>query len=91
MPKDKKESRLSFRITPNISDEIDKIVKKNSEIKDRSDFGTRAINLYIDYLRAEMDIKSSMKDAIVAISEKIGAEDLDEVQKLREFIERYDN
>ena len=88
MAKPKKEARLSFRITPELSDDIDEAVDNFEEVKDRSDFGTKAIKLYIAYLKEELEIKETMKDAIVALSKEIGADSLPEIRKLTEFMEK---
>jgi metal-responsive CopG/Arc/MetJ family transcriptional regulator len=88
MPKDKKEARLSFRITNELSEDIDKVVDQTNKIKDRSDFGTKAVSYYIAYLREELNIRESMKNAIIALSKEINAEDLPDVVKLQELIEK---
>jgi len=88
MSRSKKEARLSFRITPELSDSIDETVEQFEQVKDRSDFGTKAIRLYIAYLKEELTIKQTMKDAILALSKKIGADSLPEIQKLEDFVNR---
>ncbi|MHA2503197.1 MAG: hypothetical protein ACXAE3_10020 [Candidatus Kariarchaeaceae archaeon] len=88
MVKPTKESRLSFRITPELSDEIDIVIDNFDLIKDRSDFGTKAIKLYMSYLKEELEIKETIKDAIIALADEVGADDLPEIKRLKEFIER---
>ncbi|MHA2248825.1 MAG: hypothetical protein ACXAD7_00620 [Candidatus Kariarchaeaceae archaeon] len=82
MVKDKKESRLSFRITPEVSDRIDELVKESEELKDRSEFGTKSVQKYMKYVEIKGDILNSSKSALQAIAEQVDGASLPEVQKL---------
>ena len=88
LKKEKKESRLSFRILPEHSTEIDKLVKKFDKIKDRSHFGTLATNLYLQYLKEEMSIRDSMTSAVLKLAENAKASELTEIEQLKELIDR---
>ncbi len=46
-----KEKRLAFRIKLEIDDQINDVIKTNDEIKDRSDFGNKAVTYYVQYLK----------------------------------------
>ena len=79
------EHRLSFRITPEVSDYIDNAKKKYDNIKDRSDFGSKAVNAYMEYLELESKVLSTLKKALYKIAEETGMSDLEEIQDLKEL------
>lgn len=87
MAKDKKESRLSFRITPELSEDIDGSIKELDTIKDRSDFGTKAVKYYLSYLKEENNIREVIQNAILALSQNIDGEELAEIKKLKKVLE----
>lgn len=82
MVREKKESRLSFRITPGVSDVIDVHVKNFNFIKDRSDFGTKSSRNYLEFLEVKFQILAAIENALISISKKVGAESIPEVEKL---------
>lgn len=86
--KEKKESRLSFRITPELSTEIDGLIQDYKEIKDRSDFGTKAIKLYLSYLNEDLALKDIITSSIMAIAEETKHQNLPEIRQLVEFLEQ---
>lgn len=82
-----KEDRLSFRIRDEVSDDIDKYVKKYSTIKDRSKFGILAAEKYLEHFEIESKLLISIREAITSLADKLGASDLDEVKNLLGDIE----
>ena len=48
--KNKKNERLSFRISEDLSDKINTIISLNPNIRDRSDLGHKALEFYIHHL-----------------------------------------
>ena len=82
-----KEDRLSFRIRDEVSDDIDKYVKKYSTIKDRSKFGILAAEKYLEHFEIESELMISIREAITSLADKLGASDLDEVKNLLGDIE----
>ena len=82
-----KEDRLSFRIRDEVSDDIDKYVKKYSTIKDRSKFGILAAEKYLEHFEIKSKLLISIQGAITSLAEKLGASDLHEVKNLLGDIE----
>lgn len=72
MGSDNKTSRLSFRVTSEDPDEIDRMVTTHTEIKDRSDFATKAVKLYLRYIEEVMGLGNNVKEALLEISKNIG-------------------
>ena len=81
MVKEKKESRLSFRIPDDISERIDILVKKHS-LKDRSKFGTIAGEKFMQYQELRSEFYEKMRETIIALSKKVGGDNLEEIQQL---------
>ncbi|MDH5404029.1 MAG: hypothetical protein OEY49_16135 [Candidatus Heimdallarchaeota archaeon] len=83
---DLKDSRLSFRITPKLSEEIDSLVGKHDQIRDRSEFGTKAIQFFIEYLRnSTTDEQLIMKGILSLASDKnIKSKELTQLSELYE-------
>ncbi|MHA2249415.1 MAG: hypothetical protein ACXAD7_03585 [Candidatus Kariarchaeaceae archaeon] len=84
MPKVTKESRLSFRISEEISDRIDLMVKEKEHLKDRSKFGTIATEKFMQYQELRPEFYDKMRKALLVISKNVGAEELDEIKQLLE-------
>ena len=50
----KKDSRLSFRISSKLDDQIEKaIMLANGDIRDRSEFGIKSVIYYLNYLASQ--------------------------------------
>lgn len=82
----RKDSRLSFRISPRLSSRIDLAVKKSKgEIKDRSEFGTKAVDFYLNHLLSSDSDTDLIGKSILAIADKINATGT-EFQVLRDLI-----
>lgn len=76
------EHRLSFRITPEVSDYIDHAKRTYDTIKDRSNFGSKAVTAYLEYLDLEAKIMPVLKRALYKVADKTGMSDLEEIQDL---------
>ena len=82
MTKDMKEDRLSFRITDEVNEQIDIYVDRYSSIKDRSDFGNRAISSFVNYIQFENETIELISKALKKLAKKVGAEKFDEIKDL---------
>lgn len=82
----RRDSRLSFRISPHKSSRIDLAVKKSKgELKDRSEFGTKAVDFYLNHLLSEDSDTDLIGKSILAIAEATATTGL-EIQALRDLI-----
>ncbi|MDH5646407.1 MAG: hypothetical protein OEZ01_10385, partial [Candidatus Heimdallarchaeota archaeon] len=64
----KKDSRLSFRLSNNLSGKIQKIIDdSNGEIRDRSEFGTKAVEFYLNSLTNSISRKLTIINALISI------------------------
>ncbi|MHA2248815.1 MAG: hypothetical protein ACXAD7_00570 [Candidatus Kariarchaeaceae archaeon] len=76
-----KDSRLSFRISPELNKRIDLMVELSSGvIRDRSELGTRAIKFFLNYLRDTADEQKVIVHALVALAKHTETES-PEIQK----------
>lgn len=83
-----KENRLSFRINDEISLTIDNLIKISKEqtgkdeIRDRSEFGTKAVKFYIAHLLNYETNIEQIYSAIKALADKTNLSDLKEIKNL---------
>jgi hypothetical protein len=83
----RKDSRLSFRISNNLSKRIDlSIDKSEGQIRDRSEFGTKAITFYLDYIENTQSETELMLQSIVSLAEHIGL-DTKEIKYVRNILD----
>jgi len=64
MSEEAKTERLSFRMTPTVSKEIDQAVEENKDIRNRSDFGEKAVEHYLDHLNGRETWESLIESVL---------------------------
>lgn len=79
-----KEGRLSFRISDNLNNEIDRMVIIKRDVRDRSDFGNQAMEFYLKLLKDKQVEEQDYLKLIEEIAEKTGNADLEEIKKVKE-------
>ncbi|MDH5403705.1 MAG: ribbon-helix-helix domain-containing protein [Candidatus Heimdallarchaeota archaeon] len=70
--KDYKDNRLSFIIPKELDKEVDKIVLMHENIRNRSDFGTKAILTYIEHLKQQKSRDELILQAIKSVGDQLG-------------------
>lgn len=83
-----KESRLSFRIDEILSHKIDIMVDKTINIRDRSDFGTQAVQFYINVIENNETDITKILSAVNAIADKTGTNKLAEVKTMNKIAKK---
>lgn len=84
--KHKKQSRLSFRISPLMSERIDMAIEHSGgDIRDRSEFGTKAVMAFLNHLEQTTDEIKIIYDALLLLGSKYNL-DLPEIKKLHKHI-----
>lgn len=71
MEKILKEDRLSFRMSPQLSSEIDTVIERYEFLRDRSDFGTKSVIYYLRYLKENKMNEELIMKAISTIIDKL--------------------
>jgi len=70
-----KDSRLSFRLSELLSRRIDHAIDMaDGQIRDRSEFGTKAIKFYLDYIENTAAEDELILNAILSLAEHIGVQ-----------------
>lgn len=77
-----KNSRISFRIADDMNDKIDHLVQIHEDIRDRSDFGNKALEFYIKYLEQTETKEQVIYRAIVSLARHSELLELEEIQEL---------
>ena len=81
-----KKKRLSFRISNEMSIEIDSMIKKSQGgIRDRSEFGTKAVSHFIRYVKMEEESVEVIAKAILELAEK-NSHESDAISSLKEML-----
>lgn len=84
----RKDSRLSFRISNILSKRIDEaITSTGDQIRDRSEFGTKAIMFYLDYIENTQSEAEVMLKSIISLADHVGV-NTEEINKIREMVSR---
>lgn len=81
----RKDARLSFRISHTLSGRVDKAIHKSAgQIRDRSEFGTKAIQFYLDYIENTQSEEEIIFRAILGLSENVGytSKEIDKIGKI---------
>jgi hypothetical protein len=79
----RKDSRLSFRISESMSDRIDRAIgQTGGQIRDRSEFGTKAVQFYLDFIENAHSMEELMSKSILALADHIGIES-NEIKQIR--------
>ena len=82
-----KDARLSFRISSILSDRIDKAIdKSDGQIRDRSEFGTKAIKFYLDYIENTQSEDEIILKAILTLANHVGEKGAD-ITKIEKILE----
>ncbi len=80
----RKDSRLSFRISPELSKRVELTISSDPNIRDRSDFGTKAVNFYLNHLKISENEQDKILQAVLALANHIKL-NTTEVVKLRDI------
>ena len=81
-----KDARLSFRISDMLSDRIDQALQHaEGQIRDRSEFGTKAIKFYLDYIENTQSEDEIILNAIVSLANHVG-ENGSEIARIEKII-----
>jgi len=68
-----KDSRLSLRISKTLDERITKAIEQSDgQIRDRSEFGTKAVKFYLDYIENTKSEDELILDAILALAKRTG-------------------
>ena len=78
----RKDSRLSFRISHELDKRVEIAISADPTLRDRSEFGTKAINFYLDSLKITNGEQDKIIQAILALANQIKLESK-EITKLR--------
>ena len=78
----RKDSRLSFRISPELSKRVELAIFSDLNLRDRSEFGTKAVNFYLDFLKISENEQDKILQAVLALADHIKLESK-EIKKLR--------
>lgn len=81
----RKDSRLSFRISNTLSTRIDDAIDRSEgQIRDRSEFGTKAITFYLDYIENTQSETELMLKSIISLADHIGlkTQEIDHVRNV---------
>ena len=85
----RKDSRLSFRISPELSKRVEFAISSDPNIKDRSEFGTKAINFYLDYLKLAESEQDKILQAVLILADhiKLNTPEIIELRELQDVHE----
>ncbi len=82
-----KDNRLSFRISQHLSARVDRAIDRSAgQIRDRSEFGTKATKFYLDYIENIKSEDEVMLEAILALAGKIGERSA-EISDIKTYLE----
>lgn len=83
----RKDSRLSFRISGTLSERIDRAIEKaGGQIRDRSEFGTKSVEFYLDFIENAYSMEDLINRSIIALANHIGlnSPEITEIKQLSE-------
>lgn len=84
----RKDSRLSFRISPLLNDRIEMAIEQSTgDIRDRSEFGTKAVEFYLDYLHSTVSENEIIINAVLKLANSFNVK-LPEIEKLVQIKEK---
>jgi len=82
-----KDSRLSFRISNTLSDRVDRAIdRSDGQIRDRSEFGTKAVTFFLDYIENAVAEDELILNAILGLAKHVG-EYGEEVEQIRNILQ----
>jgi len=82
-----KKSRLSFRISDSLNDDIEKMVIIKRDVRDRSDLGNQSVEFFLDLIKNRHFEEEIFLNAIMKVAEKTDNQDLPEIKKLKETLD----
>lgn len=85
-----KDSRISFRISDDLNEEIEKIIIMKRDIRDRSDLGNQSIEFYLRLLKNKSLEELVILRAIMGIAEKTGNTEIKEVKRLKKTLDWFE-
>ena len=85
----RKDSRLSFRISPELDKRVELTLSSNPNLRNRSEFGIKAVNFYLDYLKITENEQDKILQAVLALADHINLNS-QEIIKLREIQNVYE-
>lgn len=77
-----KESRISFRISEEMEDRINNIIRKHRSIRNKSDFGVKALEHYASLLEGRDISENQIEEALLYLAKQSGS--LDKVKRILE-------
>ena len=82
-----KKSRLSFRISDPLNDDIEKMVIIKRDVRDRSDLGNQSVEFFLDLIEKRSFEEEIFLSAILNIAKKAGKENLPEIKRIKEKLD----